>query len=180
MRRQFSINSGFTLIEVLAAIAVMIIVGGIIGSIFISSLRGATKATTLTTVRQNGDFAIAQMEKTLRNAQSLTTPASCTTTQTVQSITVANFDGTSTTFACANGNITSNGNALMDIAAVTTATTAVTNPACSFTCTQASATDYPTINIAFGLTQIGSPSFFEQRASIDFKSTVVLRNTASR
>src|SRR3989344_4544421 len=63
-------NKGFTLIEILVVMAVLIFIGLIIGSIVMSVLRGTNKTNTLTQVRQNGSYAISQISKTLRNAKS--------------------------------------------------------------------------------------------------------------
>lgn len=65
---KFQMPKGFTLVELLAATAVIMIVGGIITSILFSSLRGSSKTLVLTQVRQQGSFAISQMVKELRSA----------------------------------------------------------------------------------------------------------------
>lgn len=62
--------SGFTLIELLVVMAVILSIGGILTSIIFSTLRGTSKTTTLLAVRSNGEYAISQIAKTIRNARS--------------------------------------------------------------------------------------------------------------
>ena len=64
-------TAGFTLIELLvvAALSVIIIVGA--SSLFYTALISNSTKDTLTAVKQEGDFALGQMEFLLRNAVSL-------------------------------------------------------------------------------------------------------------
>lgn len=64
-------NSGHTLVELLVAMGIIAGVGGIMLSVFFLSLRGSTKTDTLTVVRQNGNNAIAQIGRLIRNARRL-------------------------------------------------------------------------------------------------------------
>jgi prepilin-type N-terminal cleavage/methylation domain-containing protein len=61
---------GFTLIEILVAIAVVLVVGGIIASVLTITLRGSNKATSLDIVRRNGNYAIEHVSRTIRYAKS--------------------------------------------------------------------------------------------------------------
>src|SRR5437867_818255 len=92
---------GFTLIEVLVSMILVTTVGSIIISIFFGTLRGTNKSNVLTGLRQNGDFALFQIEKMVRFAKSLDSPVSCITTPApLSSITTTYLDDGKTTFAC--------------------------------------------------------------------------------
>lgn len=62
-------KNGFTLIEILVVLVLFSSVGSIIASILFTTLRGNSKATVLINVKQNGNYAISQIEKTVRDAQ---------------------------------------------------------------------------------------------------------------
>lgn len=62
---------GFTLVEILVVIAVVSVVGVIITTIFIRSLRGSNKAQIISQIKQNGQIVLENMDKTIRNADNL-------------------------------------------------------------------------------------------------------------
>ncbi len=198
--KKIKINEkGFTLVELLAAIIVLVSVGTIITSIVVSTLRGTNKTNTLTSVRQNGDFAISLMSKMIRDAKSLDeVPGGTTYTSTscvvsvpgpltptpvptsYTSIKFTSFDGGSTLFTCdVSGNkITSNSATLIDA-------TAISLSSCSFSCTRQRYLDSPVIGINFSLTEYrptpvgGGPGvthFIENTSSIPFQTSVIMRN----
>lgn len=173
--KQFS--HGFTLVEMLAVIAIFIVVGSITMAILISAFRTSRKTDTLTIVQQNGNYALSQMAKTLRNARGLLNPFPCVNTIVQSSVTVLTPDDQQVTFACipistTPATIASNGASLIDINSVTLAS-------CSFTCTQNSKSDLPVIQIKFSLQQQASGIFAEQLASISavpFQTSIGIRN----
>ena len=69
-KRILNFQSGYTLIELLAVITIVVVVGVIVTGILISSLRGGSKSNVLDNVRQNGNDAITQMSKMIIYAQS--------------------------------------------------------------------------------------------------------------
>lgn len=208
--------SGFTLIELLVVMAVILSIGGILTSIIFSTLRGTGKTTTLISVRSNGEYAISQIVKTIRNARSFngvssssdfTSPStSCVGTTvgagtptpaptTYQSVEVTGFDNGITVLSCCM--TTSNGD--IPTIASTSAATAPIPPSslcdntsnssllntgeirltsCSFTCSQASSNDYPTIGISFSLSQFASNSSINEQTvpPINFQTSVTMRN----
>ena len=62
-------QNGYTLVELLAVIIILVAVGGIITSILTAVLRSGNKSTTMENVRRNGDNAIAQMSRMITYAQ---------------------------------------------------------------------------------------------------------------
>lgn len=186
-------KNGFTLVELMVVITVLIIAGGItLGTLF-SALRGSTKSQSITTVAQNGNYAISQMSKMLRDAKrfegvstdgnNFTSDCSIpsitpTPTATVYThIRITSFDDFVTTFGCANDTISSNSASLLD-------KTAVVTVSCVFTCYQSTVFDPPHIGIQFSLakyTPTGIVSFYETTASgsaVPFQASVVMRNSS--
>lgn len=199
--KKSKIRNGFTLIELLVVITVFVSVGVVIGNILFSALRGTNRTNTLTVVKQNGSFAIAQMTKMTRNAKSfegistdgstyitdctvVIPPAPTPTPVPIKYyyVKITNFDETQTIFSCYETpltplvtptiKLTSNFNAkLVDV----DNQVAITD--CSFTCTQGSISDFPTITINFSLTQKETNVVPERIISpIPFQTSVTIRN----
>lgn len=180
-------KTGFTLIELLIVIIITGTLGSVVGSMLFSSLRGVNKTNQLIVVRQNGNYALLQMQNKIRNAQSLdgvsinTSGSNATNDCTIpvviptptpvayKYIKVTASTG-SNTFVCDTNAITQNGALLID-------TNAVALVSCSFSCTQASATNLPSIGISFQLSQAGgSLGQSEKIARVSFSTLVNLRN----
>ncbi len=70
IRYALKASRGFTLIEILIAMSVLLVVGSILISILISSLRGTNKVNSIDNVRRNGNYALEQMGKMIRYSQS--------------------------------------------------------------------------------------------------------------
>lgn len=174
-----NIQCGFTLVELLAVIAIFGVIGGIAASILVTSLRISKKTDVIINVKQNGTYILDQTEKTLREARFLKNPFPCgpqsSPTQT-QSLTTMAFDGTQTVLSC-NGDsdvppntIANNGVSLLD-------TNSVKLNTCSFTCIQQSPSDYPVVTINFSLLNNTTSKLVEASTSaILFNTSVVLRN----
>lgn len=62
-------KKGYTLIELLAVIIIIITVGSLIAGIIVLSLRGSNRSTNVNSIRQSGDFALFQMSKMIAYAQ---------------------------------------------------------------------------------------------------------------
>ncbi len=179
---------GYTLIELLAVMVVLIATGGIIVSIMISSLRGSNRAATVNDVRQNGNYTIGQMSKMISYAQSfdgvsidginfntncvVTVPPSPTPMPTpvpYTTIKITNFDRNQITFSCTGGTISSNSASMID-------TNNFSVSSCNFYCTQDSSSGSPIINIHFILSKANAGAFVESNASISFDTSITLRN----
>ncbi len=194
MKKKFLNSKGYTLVEMLAVIVVFAIIGGIIASIFASSLRGTNKANITNDVRQNGNYALVQMSRMITYAQSfdgisidgveyitdcyIDSVGSGTPTPTPAEyhyLKISNFEGGQTIFNCNTTDseitpeIASNSAALIN-------TELVRVDSCTFSCAQSSVSQPPTIGISFTLSQRSETSFFEQKATIPFETTVTMRN----
>lgn len=167
-------TSGFTLVELLAVVAVLGVVGSILFSVLFTTLRGSNRSDSLGLVSRNGNTALSQISKMIQFAKSLEVPTTCyindtETSVATDSVKIRNFDNNITEFSCVNNTISSNSASLLD-------TTQVRTTSCSFTCTQGTAYDTPTITISFTVAKVGENLLFENSATLPFETTVSLRN----
>ncbi|MFH1833232.1 MAG: hypothetical protein ABH816_03690 [Candidatus Levyibacteriota bacterium] len=196
--KKLSTSKGFTLIELLVVVIVVIAIGGFVVSILFSTLRGTNKTNALTVVRQNGNGAISQMSKTIRNAKNIVDPISCIVTSSQNHITILTAEGNYLTYACctsttgdSNTLISINGDYTDGVCSLTERislfdTSSVTLESCSsvstsFTCSQNSNIDSPSVGIKFTLKNYAADSgvsLQENSALIPFQTSVVLRNLA--
>jgi len=173
-------SKGYTLIELLAVMVVMITVGLIVATILVSSLRGSNKTNTINTIRQNGNYTILQISKMLEFAQSFggvydpqtssyRTDCSSPSSQ-YNSIKITSFDNGTTTFSCnlPNAKISSNSASLIN-------SNEVSLTQCYFTCSR-NVSVPPTIGINFTLSQKSATAPFEKRETINFQTSVLMRN----
>lgn len=189
-------QKGFTLIEVLVIMSIMGVVGTVIASIFTISLRTSRKATYITTVRQNGNYAIAQMTRQIRYAQSFdgledpvgsntyAVDTTCVGATTIRKkLKVTNFDGGSTIFTCneATDTIASTsatfGSTPVNLLVGTT-NSPVNLQNCNLSCTRPSIDSPPIVTISFELSDNASgDTFVEGKVSkILFQTSVTPRN----
>lgn len=64
-------KNGFTLVEILVAMAIVAIMGTILVVIFTNTLRGSNKAGILANIKQNGQAVLENMDKTIRGADNV-------------------------------------------------------------------------------------------------------------
>lgn len=175
-RKKRKFQSGFSLVEMLAVLAITGVVGTLMFQTLSSTLRGANKSGSIATIQQNGNFVLSQMTRMIRYSIALESPDTCysgpTPTPVVStSITIRNVDNNTTTFSCdtGTGSIASNSANMLNNAAV-----AVT--ACSFSCFQANPYDSPTMTVSFTLNKKNSNNLVENNSPATFQTTVLLRN----
>ncbi len=179
------INKGFTLIEVLVVLGIMVFVSAIVSGIYFASLRTATKVNTLTVVRQNGDYAIAQIIKTVRFASgfagvsnnNITYTTDCTATGSNQYnfLRITTSTGIDTTYSCVGpGPAITETTAASTVSLINTGTVVLSS--CSFTCTQITVTAPPDIGLSFSLSSKTTSNLPENNATIPFQTSVSLRN----
>ena len=182
-------SEGFTLVELLSSIIVLVAVGSVITGIITSSLRGTNKTTTIENIRQNGNYALAQMSKNIEYAQVFNgfsnddvnyvtscpfslapTPAPVTTNYNFIKVTPLN-SGT-ITYNCTSSLpvITANGLPLVD-------TNVVSLLACTLSCIQTGLTDVPIIKIGFTLGPKNPNNLVENSTPpILFETSLTIRN----
>lgn len=64
-------KNGFTLIEILVAMAIVAIIGVIFVTIFANTLRGSNKSQVLAVIKQNGQAILENISKSIRGADSI-------------------------------------------------------------------------------------------------------------
>jgi len=88
-------NKGFTLMEVLVVAGIMALFALTVVSVFLSTLRGGSKAQLLQILHQDGDFALERMVAMVRNSLE----ADCSS-----DLTITNSDGLTTDFTMETDN----------------------------------------------------------------------------
>lgn len=153
--------------------AVFATVSTIVISILFISFRTSKKSEAIVILKQNGDAAMSQMVRNIKYARSLDDPIDCTIPITQQSITVtSSSDLGQTVYKCPTDispAIASNGASLID-------TSSATIDACSFTCSQVSLNDPPTITIQYKLYSIDNKELNENQGAMSFQTSVTMRN----
>lgn len=181
-------QKGYTLIELLAVIIILVTVGALITSILVTSLRGGNKSNTVNDVRQNGNYILSQMSKMIaysRRFDGVSTDGvsyltDCTVIQppaptpsiapvVYRYIKISSFDGGQTVFSCSGTSIASNGASL-------TNTSNLNVSSCSFYCTQSNVLAPPTINVNFSLSKANAGFFVENQTTIPFETSITPRN----
>ena len=182
-------NEGFTLVELLSSIIVLVAVGSVITGIITSSLRGTNKTTTIENIRQNGNYALVQMSKNIEYAQVFNgfsndninyviscpfslapTPAPVTTNYNFVKVTPLNSNAIVYNCTSSPPTITANGSSLVDTNAVSLST-------CTLSCIQTGSTDFPIIKIGFTLGPKNASGLVENSTPpILFETSLTIRN----
>lgn len=164
-------NKGFTLIEILVVVGVLAIIVTMGSSMFFSILKGSTKTKTANLVKQNGDYALEVIARMIRNAKEIdenteTPPRRCELG--MSKLKIKNPDGWSTEFECSGSTISSNSAAIIS--------SQVKVDSCSFDCQSGGLLQPDVVKISFTLSQAQISVRPEEWVSINFNTTVSLRN----
>jgi type II secretory pathway pseudopilin PulG len=193
MKLYSKLNQGFTLVELLSSMIVLIAVGSIIAGIVISSIVGTNKTNTIENIRQNGNYTLNQISRNIEYAQvfngasetGAAYDANCyyaapTPAPLVKYIKITALSGNSIVYNCDGSTLTTytlDGITVPDPTPLfDTASLSLTS--CSMSCTQDKATGTPLIRIGFNLGPINSNGGFVENSSppIIFETAVVVRN----
>ena len=178
MRQQ----AGFSLIELLVAVAIIAGLGTILVQAFFTTTRSGIKVDKLTDVKQNGEYAMSVMERMIRNARSLTALCTSDGATAIPSVAIFNLDGYQTTFACTLdsgvtriASVSSFGTEYLTSKAVTLGGTSCDADSLAFYCT--SIVQVPkSVKVTFQISQKGtSPDAFE-KASTSFQTSIAVRS----
>lgn len=188
-------SAGFTLVELLTSIIVLIAIGSIMAGILSQSLRSANKTDTIGNIQQNGDYVLNQMSKDISYALPFDgkntglstddteyvtgcpfspspTPVPVSTQysfisveSTSNRITKYNCSGTSATAV-----LSANGTPLIDANSISLQN-------CSLSCIQSKVTDIPIIKVNFSLGPKEPSSLVENSSpAIIFETSVTMKN----
>ena len=190
-------SQGFTLVELLVAVSIIVSVATIVVGTITSAFRGTNKTNTINKVRENGNYAISQMTKMIKFAKSFdgarVNALSIWTCDIVplppipvqyKEVQITSFDGGVTIFSCndsadipaetiASRSASSN-ESLLDTVSVALPTPIPTF--CFFTCTKERITDSPQVGINFTLNSNSISGIVERQASIPFSISIKVRN----
>jgi prepilin-type N-terminal cleavage/methylation domain-containing protein len=168
------INKGFTLIEMLVVVVLIGLLFTTGSLVFMASLKASSKSQVMTVIKQEGNYALGMMERMIRNARKVNV---CQSASNNNLITITNPDQGTTTFHFVNDGtvwrIASQSAGLGDAYLTNAKVTVDTTKSYYFNCT---AGPPDQVEIVFTLKQKGSSDRPEEQSSLDFKTTVVLRN----
>lgn len=162
------------MIEILVVIGILGVIAVIGTSIFFTTFRSSTKTKVLSTVKQNGDYALSVMERIIRDSQEVIanteTPSRICALE-MKKIKVKRLDGTEVEFSCEE---TDNSFIASNSAALTSSEVKLNS--CYFDCTTQGDFYQQNVVIRFTLSQAAAAVRVEEQASVDFRTTVTLRN----
>lgn len=173
---------GFTLIELIVAVAIIAGLGTVLVQALFTTTRSSTKVDRLTEVKQGGEYALNVIERMIRNARSLTAVCTSDGTTPTSSAAITSPDGYETTFACAwSGSVTriasvsAFGTQYLTSSSVTLGGATCDADSLVFYCTSV-ADVAKSVKVTFQLSQKGTPVDQYEKASTTFQTNVSVRN----
>lgn len=173
-------NLGYTIVELLAVTAIIVIIGSLITGIFYSTLRGSNKAKVFNTVSKNGNYALSAITDIINSSVNIESISGekivdCVNSNSGDSITFKRIDEGFTTISCVNDR-----QAISSTSAETeidlTDSSQVKVEYCVFTCVQSNKYSKPRIDIDFMVSQKLDPKINEGSSAAIFKTSISLRN----
>jgi Tfp pilus assembly protein PilW len=158
---------GISFIEILVVVAIFAVLGILVSRITLLTLRGSSKSDAVVKVRENLDYAIAIMERNIRNADKVDP---CPNTDNTRLDYIGN-DGGPTSFSCV-GVGTDNGYIASGSARLTG--TDVKINACSFYCTAQSGNIPTSVVINLELQDVKAIGI--DSAKVTTSSKIILRS----
>jgi type II secretory pathway pseudopilin PulG len=188
-------NRGFTLIETLIVMLILVTIGSIILSIFIIALTGTSKTRNQQIVRENGNSAIAQITRQLQYAKTFNyvrlddggeEKTDCLIGSPdeesirYEAVSVSSFEDEETILACVD--IPAGETSVATIASVSASVSSPLDASlvnikkvkvvdCYFTCKQQSLSETPTFGVYLKLS-----SLINENNAVLFETTIVPRN----
>lgn len=175
-------KKGFTLIELIVAVAIIAGLGTVLVQALFTTTRSSTKIERLTDVKQNGEYALNIIERMMRNARSLSAVCSKEGTTPTSSAAIISPDGYETTFTCAlSGSVTriasvsAFGTQYLTSSSVTLGGATCDADSLVFYCT--SIADVPrSLKVSFQLSQKGVAHGGFEQANTTFQTTIGVRS----
>lgn len=173
---------GYTIIELLAVVTILVTVTGIISALITQSLRGSSRVNITNQVSQSGNYVSSVITNTIASAEDIIAVDGesindCTENPSGRSIEVLISERRGTIlYECSDNTISSNSASLIDTNNLRVDTD---NPsACRFVCSQPEDDPYspPVVEFSFTLEQKSEAALFESRNSAPFSSSILMRN----
>lgn len=177
-------KKGFSLIELLVGIAIIITATTVVLSIIVSTFRISSKSTSNSVVRQNGNYAVSQISRTLQFAEVFEGAGNLKADGLVHYDSVCPdsgineyhylkvaYGGIDKEISCTDSGVKINNASSIDSNKLT-----VVPGTCKFTCTQENSALGPIIGINFDLVLGGTGAVPEKSARVNFSTTVKMRN----
>ena len=158
-------RKGLSLIEIIMVVAIFSILGVLISRIILTTLRGSNRSDSLIRVRENLDYAVAVMERQIRNAEDATP---CPNVDPLR-VDYQDSNGVSTYFACANVGTT--GYIASGSARLTSSEVNVTF--CSFVCSPAQGNVPPSVSFNLEAKDLNATGI--EAASVTTSTKIYLR-----
>lgn len=191
MKKYEKLSKGFSLIELLVGISIIITATTIVLAIIVSSFRISSKNTSNEVVRQNGNNAMSQISRRIQFADSfvaVSNDSAFDSAQTICEEPPASVDGVeapltqykyvrviynevSTTFACEENELRMNNESMTDSPNVS-----APSSSCYFTCTQDSTAVAPVIGVNYDLQRGDGSGVSEKNAKMNFSTKIKMRN----
>jgi len=163
---------GLSLIEILVVVTIFAILGVIVSSSLMLTLRGAKKSESLIKVRENLNYSLAVIERNLRSAETI---SDCTNSDT-KKITYLDQNKISTSFFCVNtgaaNSYIASGSAIPTSVKLTSDSIKIVS--CSFTCAHPDLSNPPSITIDLTVQDASGTGI--ESSVVSAKSQIYLRN----
>jgi type IV pilus assembly protein PilW len=165
---------GFTLIELLVAITLSVILIAAASGLFFTTLRSDSKKNFVSELKDNGDYAMNQVEFLLRNAIALelNAPGSPVCTTGMSRIALRSIDDSVTTISAQAGRIASE--SAYNTKYLTGSHLSVSN--LSFNCQQSSPNIGTFIKISFTMSYATNSGYFSESGTENFATTINIRS----
>ena len=163
---------GTSFIEILVVVAIFAVLGLLVSRVILVTLRGSNKSEALVKVRENLDYALAVMERQIRNANEV---LPCTNNPTTQ-LDYKDQTGKASSFACiTNG---SDVYVASGSARLTNNEVVITSANCLiFTCIRSSGTNQPSVMITLEARDAHATSI--ESAKVSSSTQIFLRTYGS-
>ena len=178
--KNLKINSlGFSLMELLVGMAIILTATTVVLAIIVSSFRLSSKTTSQDIVRQNGNYALSQMIKIIQFADAgyvTTPPNSCESPNPIpiQSLAVS-YNNIPYIFSCDSNGLRKSENGGPFISMISNKVSLVPG-SCEFSCSRSNSNVAPVINLKFKLQYGVGGGVVEKSAQQLFSTQVKMRN----
>src|SRR5258708_7040639 len=160
-------SNGYTLIEMLVVIVIFYVISIVAAQTIILTLKGTYKASAISGVRQNVDYALGAMERQLRGAKSITSVCDGTSASQINFI---DQNNNPVVFSCVGVNGNNLPSSIASSSGTLTSNT-ITISACSFVCTASANGNAPSVTMS-----VTAKDLSGQNAPVTATTQVTLRS----